>query len=138
MDPQKFIIAMVMVIAVVFGTSLVMTQLNEDYAFLSVDINENYTSAMKNITPIFDQVISSKAIVLDSEISEINTEASLFRGAFGFARSLQDYFQISKTLVNDALDFFNIPPQFYDFIVVLIAVGLIWAIVFLAFRIRPS
>lgn len=134
---DQFFLAVILFSAVIVGGVLIISDLGDNY---QVTIGtERFNNSLSNITATYEVGQETKNSTIGADISEESTEDALFSGGFEAARgATSNSFTIFGLIIEDIADALPIPRIFIQIAITALTILLLFALIYLVFRIIPN
>jgi multisubunit Na+/H+ antiporter MnhC subunit len=137
---DKFLIGFLIFTAFIVGGTSIIRSVNNDYqGILQQNMSDSRFSSTYNTT---DEIINIstdiKNKILTNEIDETDTVSTMFSGAYGALRLIRASFGIVGAISQDIGMNLPIDPAFQGMIITAVVIMVLFAILFLVFRIGTS
>ncbi len=138
MQPDKFLIAIVVFGLFTITSFLIVIDLNTNYD-LAIG-TDNFAEAYNTTQEINSLVQDQKEEVVGegSTVDTDDTESSLFSGAHSAVRLMKNSFGIVGDVLNALADLFKIPAFFIGAALTVLTILTIFSLIYLIFRFKPT
>ena len=139
MEIDKFIIGILVFTAIIIGGSLIIGNLNDNYAFAGTNISTSDFGGVYDTTEeVYNMSTEMKTAVLGGEVTEGTTEDSMFKGVYKALRFIPKSFQLVGDIINATATKIGIPQFFVVLALAALAISIIFSIIYILFRIAKG
>lgn len=139
MELDKFIIGLLVFTAIIVGGTLIIGNLNENYAFVGTNIStDDFGDVYDTTDEIYNLSSDMKASVLGGEVTEGTTEDSMFKGIYKALRFITSSFKLVGDIINAMASKLGIPSFFVVLALAALAISIIFSIIYIIFRIAKG
>ena len=139
MEIDKFIIGLLVFTAIVVGGTLIIGNLNTNYAFAGANIStDDFSDVYDTTDEIYNMSNDMKGSVLGGEVTEGTTEDSMFKGVYKALRFVLASFKLVGDIINATATKLGIPKFFVVLALAALAISIIFSIIYILFRISKG
>jgi hypothetical protein len=139
MELDKFIIGLLIFVAVIVGGVMIIGDLNSNYGFAGTNISTSDFGGVYDATDeIYNLSEDMKGSVLGGEVTEGTTEDSMFKGVYKALRFITSSFKVVGDIMNAMATKLGIPTFFIVLAMAALSITIIFSIIYIVFRIAKG
>jgi len=142
---DKLVLATIVFFVFIIGGVFLVDDIETSYDDFGVDmgINEYMLDTYKTATDnsssdysSFDLAQDSQTRLFDKEVTDTDTESSMFAGSFSVIKLITTPARLMNTVLNQISVELNIPQEFVGYAFAALIITITFSVIFLIFRVR--
>lgn len=140
MELDKFLIGILVFTAIVVGGTLIIANMNANYADVMTEnlSTDDFGEVYDTTDEIYNISQDMKDGILGGEVDEDDTADSMFKGAYKTLRFIQASFELVGNIISAVATKIGIPVIFVTLALAALAISIVFGILYLIFRVAKG